>query len=260
MSLIYRKYGKRFLDVVLASLALVVLSPVLLFVAVLVRVKLGSPVLFKQQRVGKDEQLFTMYKFRSMTDERDENGTLLPEEARIRKVGQTIRAFSLDELPGLLNIIRGQMSIVGPRPLLTVYLPYYSETERRRHDVKPGLTGLAQVNGRNNLTWEEKFALDNAYIRDMRFWLDCKIMAQTAVKVVRCADVRLESEATEGLNVIREAERKQQQERERNGARLKPEQEPNGMWPEQEQERNGAWLESEQEPHDARPEQEVRKK
>ena len=151
----YRKFFKRFFDVLLSGCALILLSPVLLIVAVLVRTKLGSPVIFCQERPGKNEKIFKMYKFRSMTDARDENGVLLPDEVRLTRLGRILRSTSLDELPELWNILRGDMSIVGPRPLLVKYLPLYNEEQRHRHDVRPGLTGLAQVNGRNAITWED---------------------------------------------------------------------------------------------------------
>ena len=157
---IYARYIKRILDILLSGCALIVLSPVLLIVAVLVRAKLGSPVIFCQERPGKDEKIFKMYKFRSMTDARDENDELLPDELRLTKFGRALRATSLDELPELWNIFKGDMSIVGPRPLLVKYLPRYNAEQRHRHDVRPGLTGLAQVNGRNAISWEEKFRLD----------------------------------------------------------------------------------------------------
>ena len=162
---IYEKYIKRGLDFVLALAALVALSPVMLVTAVLIRIKLGSPVLFKQQRPGKDEKIFNMYKFRSMLDVRDENGKALPDEERLTPFGRTLRATSLDELPELINIIRGDMSIVGPRPLAVAYLPYYSDAEKHRHDVLPGLTGLAQVNGRTALNWDKRLEYDVEYVK-----------------------------------------------------------------------------------------------
>lgn len=185
----YRKFFKRFFDVLLSFCALIVLSPVLLIVAILVRLKLGSPVIFHQERPGKDEKIFRLYKFRSMTDERNENGELLPDEVRLTKFGRLLRSTSLDELPELWNILKGDMSIVGPRPLLVEYLPYYTEEERHRHDVRPGLTGLAQVNGRNFLTWEERFAYDMAYARSVSLLGDVKIIFQTVIKVFRRVDI-----------------------------------------------------------------------
>lgn len=179
---VYARYIKRILDVLLSGCALIVLSPVLLVVAVLVRTKLGSPVIFSQERPGKDEKIFKMYKFRSMTDARDENGELLPDEVRLTHFGKVLRSTSIDELPELWNIFKGDMSIVGPRPLLVKYLPLYSEEQHHRHDVMPGLTGWAQVNGRNALSWEDKFRLDVWYCEHVSFSLDVKVIFLT----VRC--------------------------------------------------------------------------
>ena len=173
----------------LSFCALVVLSPVLLVLAILVRLKLGRPVVFRQERPGKDEKIFQLCKFRSMTDQRDGNGELLPDEVRLTKFGKALRSTSLDELPELWNILKGDMSIVGPRPLLVKYLPYYTEEERKRHDVRPGLTGLAQVNGRNFITWEETFAYDVEYVQNVTLLEDLKIIFQTVVKVLRRADI-----------------------------------------------------------------------
>lgn len=180
----YRKFFKRFLDVVLSLFALIVLSPVLLAVAVLVRVKLGSPVIFCQERPGKDEKIFRMYKFRTMTEERDGNGELLPDEVRLTKFGRLLRSTSLDELPELYNILRGDMSIVGPRPLLVKYLPLYNGEQRRRHDVRPGLTGLAQVSGDVDMTWERQFVLDVQYTERITLWMDIKIIWMTVRRVI----------------------------------------------------------------------------
>ena len=180
----YQKYIKRGLDFILSLIASIILSPVMLMVAVLVRVKLGSPVLFKQQRPGKNEKIFKMYKFRTMTDERDENGELLPDEVRLTKFGKTLRSTSLDELPELFNIVKGDMSIVGPRPLLVRYLPLYNERQKHRHDVRPGFTGLAQVNGRNSISWEEKFEWDVKYVEHITFWGDVKIIFKTVKTVL----------------------------------------------------------------------------
>ena len=179
----YEKYVKRLGDIVLSGGALVVLSPVLLVTAALVRTRLGSPVIFCQERPGKDEKIFKLYKFRSMTDERDENGNLLPDEVRLTKFGRLLRSTSLDELPELWNILRGDMSIVGPRPLLVKYLPLYNEEQRHRHDVRPGLTGWAQANGRNALSWEDRFRLDVWYVENLSFWVDVKTVALTVKKV-----------------------------------------------------------------------------
>lgn len=201
----YETYIKRALDILLSGTALLILWPVLLVTAILVRTKLGSPVIFCQARPGKNEKIFKLYKFRSMTDARDENGDLLPDEIRLTKFGKLLRSTSLDELPELWNILRGDMSIVGPRPLLVSYLPYYTEEEKHRHDVRPGLTGLAQVNGRNNLTWEQKFAYDLEYVRHVSLANDVKILFMTVVKVFARADIQADTQATEGnLAKIRE--------------------------------------------------------
>ncbi len=182
---LYRKYFKRPIDFILSLLAIIVLSPVLLVVAILVRTKLGSPVLFKQKRPGLNEKIFTLYKFRTMTDERDKFGELLPDSVRLTKFGKFLRSTSLDELPELFNILKGDMSIVGPRPLAVIYLPYYNEIERHRHDVRPGLSGLAQVNGRNNLTWEDRFKYDIQYVSNITFIGDFKLVLKTLLKVFR---------------------------------------------------------------------------
>lgn len=182
---LYRDYIKRFLDIVLSAGAIVVLSPVMAVTAVLVRVKLGSPVIFKQKRPGKDERIFEMYKFRSMTDARDEKGELLPDEVRLTSFGKKLRASSLDELPELFNILKGDMSVVGPRPLLVRYLPYYTSNEKKRHDVRPGLTGLAQINGRNNLNWDQRLMMDIQYIEHLTFYGDMKIVFLTIGRVLK---------------------------------------------------------------------------
>ena len=181
----YRKYIKRLLDFILSLLALIILSPILLVIYILVRIKLGKPAIFKQKRPGKDEKIFTLYKFRTMTDEKDENGNLLPDEKRLTKFGNILRKTSLDELPELVNILKGNMSIIGPRPLAVVYLPYYNDQEKHRHDVRPGLTGLAQVNGRNTLIWEDRFKYDLEYINNITFLNDCKIIIKTIRKVFK---------------------------------------------------------------------------
>lgn len=185
----YKKYLKRVMDFVLSLMAIVALSPVLLVVAVLVRTKLGSPVLFKQERPGKDEKIFKLYKFRTMTDEKDENGTLLPDEVRLTKFGKMLRSTSLDELPELFNILKGDMSIIGPRPLLVEYLPYYTERESLRHTVRPGLSGLAQVSGRNYLEWDKRLAKDVEYVENMSFGFDVKIIFTTVLQVIKRSDV-----------------------------------------------------------------------
>ena len=181
----YKKFVKRFLDIIISLTALIVLSPVLLIVAILVRIKLGSPVIFKQDRPGKDGKIFKLYKFRSMSDKKDENGKLLPDAERLTKFGKILRATSLDELPELVNILKGEMSLIGPRPLAVSYLPYYNEKEKHRHDVRPGLTGLAQINGRNALNWEERFSYDIEYVENISFINDLKILFKTVYKVFK---------------------------------------------------------------------------
>lgn len=181
---IYERFVKRPLDIFCAVLALTVFCWLYALVALLVRIKLGSPVLFKQDRPGKDEKIFTLYKFRTMTDKRDNNGDLLPDEMRLTSFGNLLRRLSLDELPEALNIFKGDMSVVGPRPLLVEYLPRYNEHQKRRHEVRPGLTGLAQVNGRNTCTWEEKFEYDIRYVDKITFWGDLKIVFSTIFKAI----------------------------------------------------------------------------
>jgi lipopolysaccharide/colanic/teichoic acid biosynthesis glycosyltransferase len=194
----YEKYVKRFLDVLLSLSGLILLSPLMLLVALLVGIKLGFPVIFCQERPGKDERIFKLYKFRTMTNEKDDRGELLPDEKRLTAFGRFLRASSLDELPELWNILKGDMSIVGPRPLLVSYLPYYTDEEKRRHSVSPGLTGLAQVNGRNCLSWEKKFAYDLEYINDLSFITDVKIIIKTILKVFIRADIQTDTQKTEG--------------------------------------------------------------
>lgn len=194
--IMYQKYIKRGLDFILSLVASIILSPVMLIVAVLVRIKLGSPVLFKQPRPGKNEKIFNMYKFRTMTDARDENGELLPDEVRLTKFGKTLRSTSLDELPELFNILKGDMSIVGPRPLLVRYLPLYNERQKHRHDVRPGFTGLAQVNGRNSISWEEKFEWDVKYVEHVTFLQDCRILLKTIGVVLKRDGISSTTSAT----------------------------------------------------------------
>ena len=181
----YGKFVKRFLDIFISLTAIVLLSPLLLLLWILVRSKLGKPALFTQQRPGKNEKIFKLYKFRSMTDERDDKGELLPDEVRLTSFGKLLRASSLDELPEHFNILKGDMSLIGPRPLLVRYLPYYTSQERHRHDVRPGLTGLAQVNGRNALGWEERFAFDLEYVNRLTLGMDLKIIGMTVGKVLK---------------------------------------------------------------------------
>lgn len=181
----YAKYIKRTLDLILSLMALIVLMPLMIIIGILVRINLGSPIIFKQKRPGKNEKIFILYKFRTMTDKRDIDGNLLPDEYRLTKFGKFLRSTSLDELPELINIIKGDMAIVGPRPLLVEYLPYYTEEEKHRHDVRPGLTGLAQVNGRNAISWEEKFLEDLEYIKNISVKNDIKIIFKTVGKVFK---------------------------------------------------------------------------
>lgn len=185
----YRKTIKRFLDFILSLIALLLLMPLLIITGILIRIKLGKPIIFRQKRPGLNEKIFTMYKFRSMSDKKDEFGELLPDNERLNKFGLFLRKTSLDELPGLLNILKGDMSIVGPRPLAVIYLPYYNKKEKLRHSVRPGLTGLAQINGRNNLMWEERFEYDIKYVEKISFMEDLRIIILTFFKVLKKENV-----------------------------------------------------------------------
>lgn len=182
---IYEKYLKRPIDFVFALISLVILSPLLLIVSVLIKVQMGSPIIFQQKRPGKDEKIFKLYKFRTMTDERDKDGNLLPDKARLTNFGKFLRNSSLDELPELINILKGEMSFIGPRPLLVEYLPLYNEKQRRRHEVVPGLTGYAQANGRNSMSWEEKFEMDVYYVDHISLVGDVKILIETVFSVLK---------------------------------------------------------------------------
>ena len=201
----YERFIKRPQDFMCALLAIIILSPVLLVTALLVRIKLGSPVLFTQDRPGKDGRIFKLYKFRSMTNQRDENGKLLPDDVRLTKFGRILRSTSLDELPELLNIIKGDMAVIGPRPLLVEYLPYYTTEEHHRHDVRPGLTGWAQVNGRNAIhSWEERFQYDLEYVNHISLSMDLKVLFTTVGKVLKRSDIQVGSEIKVGrLDVAR---------------------------------------------------------
>lgn len=193
---IYSKYVKRIIDILLSLVVIVLFFWLYLIVAVLVRVKLGSPVIFRQPRPGKDEKVFNLYKFRTMTDARDKDGNLLPDEDRLPEFGKKLRATSLDELPEFFNILKGDMSFVGPRPLLVKYLPLYNEEQRHRHDVRPGLTGWAQVNGRNLLSWEDRFEKDVFYVNHISFLMDIKIVFMTVAVVFRHNDINSATDAT----------------------------------------------------------------
>lgn len=192
----YQRYVKRFFDIVLSIAAITLLSPVLIVLAIMVRAKLGSPVLFRQKRPGYHGEIFGLMKFRTMTDERDENGELLPDEVRLTSFGKKLRSTSLDELPEFFNILKGDMSFVGPRPLLVQYLPLYNEEQAHRHDVLPGLTGWAQVNGRNAISWEKKFEYDVWYTRNVSFLLDLKIVFMTVGHVLKRDGISSETHAT----------------------------------------------------------------
>ena len=185
----YEKFFKRPLDFICALLAIIVFCWLFAIVAILVRVKLGSPVLFKQDRPGKDEKIFKLYKFRTMTDARDENGELLPDDVRLTKFGRLLRSTSLDELPEVWNILKGDMSIIGPRPLAVQYLPYYTDEERKRHAVRPGLSGWAQVNGRTAASWEKRFRCDVEYVDNISFAFDVKVIFETVKKVVKRSNI-----------------------------------------------------------------------
>lgn len=204
----YKHFLKRVLDILISGIGLICISPVLLVLAILVRIKLGSPIIFRQERPGLNEKIFTLKKFRTMTDEKDENGNLLPDAVRLTKFGKFLRATSLDELPELWNIFCGDMSLIGPRPLLVSYLPYYTERERLRHTVRPGLTGLAQVSGRNFLEWDKRLEKDAEYVENLSLGLDIKIFFTTIKKVFVREDVVVDTNKIEGnLAEIRKAER-----------------------------------------------------
>lgn len=193
---LYEKYIKRPQDFMCALLAIIVLSPVMLITAILVRIKLGSPVLFKQKRPGRNGKIFEIYKFRTMTDQRDENGVLLPDEVRLTKFGKKLRSTSLDELPELFNIIKGDMSVVGPRPLMPKYMTRYNDHQARRHEVRPGFTGLAQVHGRNSISWEDKFDWDVKYVNHITFLIDWGIIFSTVKTVLKHEGITSDTSVT----------------------------------------------------------------
>ena len=194
----YQKWLKRLIDIVVSAAGIIVLSPVLLILWILVRVKLGKPAIFTQERPGKDEKIFKLYKFRSMTDERDGKGELLPDEVRLTAFGEKLRGTSLDELPELFNILKGDMSLIGPRPLLVPKLPYYTKREQLRHSVRPGLTGLAQVSGRNFIAWDDRLAKDVEYVENLSLLMDLKILLRTVMVVFKREDVAVETDSVEG--------------------------------------------------------------
>lgn len=192
----YQKYIKRLLDIILSLIAIIITLPIFLIVGILVLIFIGSPVLFRQKRPGKNEKIFTMYKFRTMTNKKDKDGNLLPDELRLTKLGKVLRKTSLDEIPEFINILKGDMSFVGPRPLLVNYLPYYTEEEHHRHDVRPGLTGLAQISGRNLLNWDEKFRKDLEYVKNVTFIKDFKIVLKTFYTVIKREGINNQNSAT----------------------------------------------------------------
>ena len=200
---LYKNYIKRIIDILVAVTFIVLFWWLLLIIAVLVRINMGNPVLYTTERVGKDERIFRIYKFRSMTNEVDENGVLLPGNKRLTKFGGVLRSTSLDELPSLINVLKGELSIVGPRPLPVKYMPYYYENERIRHSVNPGLTGWAQINGRNAITWDHKFELDIEYVNNISFLFDIKVILLTAWKVIKRSDIIQDDQQTGSLYIVR---------------------------------------------------------
>lgn len=213
---IYERYFKRPLDLLCGIFAVIVFFWLYIIIAILVRIKLGSPVLFKQERPGKDEKIFKLYKFRTMTDAKDADGNLLPDEERLTKFGRMLRSTSLDELPEAFNIIKGDMAVIGPRPLLISYLPYYTEMEKHRHDVKPGLSGLAQVNGRNAISWDKKLAYDVEYVKKIAFLGDILLVFKTVERTIKRADIQVGDSFTVGKFIDQRLERM-----ENNGANKK---------------------------------------
>ncbi|EOU1560121.1 sugar transferase [Clostridium perfringens] len=201
----YEKYGKRFFDVIMSLIGIIVFLPMMIVVALLIKIDLGNPVIFRQKRPGKDEHIFEIYKFRTMSDKKDNNGNLLPDKDRITRLGSLLRKASLDELPQLFNIIKGDMSIIGPRPLTIKYLDYYTDREKKRHMVRPGLSGLAQVNGRNNLDWDSRLELDVKYVENITFFNDIKLIFKTVGKVLKREDIIVYGTTDlKALNVERE--------------------------------------------------------
>ena len=189
-------YFKRFLDFSIATIILIILSPLLLIASVLIRINMGKPILLRQMRPGKNEKIFTVYRFRTMRDTHDKNGKLLPDAERLTQLGKFIRTTSIDELPQMFNVLKGDMSLIGPRPLLVEYLPLYNARQRRRHEVRPGISGLAQVNGRNAISWEEKFEYDVQYVENFGFMMDLKIFFQTILNILKRKNISAAGEAT----------------------------------------------------------------
>ncbi len=211
---VYAKYAKRILDIVISCIALIILSPVLLIICILIRIKLGKPILYKQRRTGMNEKSFDIIKFRTMTDQRDKNGELLPDTERFTKFGDLLRNSSLDELPELFNVLKGEMSLIGPRPLYPYYLPYYTVEESFRHSVRGGITGLSQINGRALLNWNERFALDIKYVQNITFMNDMAILIKTVYKVLKKEDVGIPSVNDEELlNIVRSVQRPEKMEK-----------------------------------------------
>ncbi|MDO4394956.1 MAG: sugar transferase [Mycoplasmatota bacterium] len=202
----YQKYIKRLLDIILSLIAIIITLPIFLITGILVLIFLGKPAIFRQKRPGKNEKIFTMYKFRTMSNKKDKDGNLLPDELRLTKLGKVLRKTSLDEIPEFINILKGDMSFVGPRPLLVEYLPYYTEEEQHRHNVRPGLTGLAQVSGRNLLDWDDRFKKDIEYINNLTFKNDLKIILKTFIKVIKSENIEIPSESHD-LNKVRKERR-----------------------------------------------------
>lgn len=209
----YAKYIKRLLDLIISVVALILLSPLLLILAVVGAIVMKGNPFFTQLRPGKNEKIFRLIKFRTMSNKKDKEGNLLPDDVRLNKYGRILRSTSLDELPELLNIAKGDLSLVGPRPLLVEYLPYYTDEERHRHDVLPGLTGLAQVNGRNNISWDDKLAFDVEYVRNISFWNDIKIIFMTVIKVFKRSDIQVGSSFKAGKFIDQRIERQKQLQR-----------------------------------------------
>lgn len=199
----YEKVFKRLLDIILSLVVIVVFWWIFAILALMVRIKMGSPVIYESERMGKNERPFSIYKFRSMTNETDENGVLLPGPKRLTRFGRFLRSTSLDELPSIINILKGDLSVVGPRPLLMKYKPYYYEYERKRHSVRPGLTGWAQVNGRNTVSWDKQFEMDVFYVENMSLLMDIKVVFLTVYKVLKRSDIIQDDQLTQSLYVVR---------------------------------------------------------